>query len=110
MSGTGGGGGGGGPEIPQDACEKLFIDTQLSSPKEDVIEQINVGDILEVTLNQINGRSVVVVLYNGQIAGGLASPKVQRLRECIEQHTEYFATVKEKRDGQVRVRIEPRRL
>lgn len=104
MSGSGGGGFGG-YEPQEDNCESLVIDTQLSSPKEDVVARINEGDRLAVALQTLGGTAVVVVLHEGDIAGGLASPKIQRLRECIEQGVEYTATVISKNDGQVRVRV-----
>lgn len=108
MSGSGGSGYGGGFESVDD-CGSLFIETQLSSPKEDVIDKIDVGDILDVIVQQVGTTMVVVVLWQGEIAGGIAAPQVQKLRECIGQGTLYDATVTSKNDGQVRVRIKPKR-
>lgn len=108
MSGSGGSGYGGGFE-PVDTCDSLFIETQLSSPKEDVIDKIDVGNILDVTVQQVGTTMVVVVLHQGVIAGGIAAPQVQRLRECIAQGTIYDATVISKNEGQVRVHIKPKR-
>lgn len=105
MSGSSGGGGGGGYDAPPDSCELLVIDTQISSPKEDVIDHILAGDVLDVSTQTIGTTVVVVVLHKGQLAGGLASPKVQRLRECMASGTQYDATVTAKTDGQVRVRV-----
>lgn len=107
MSGSGGSGYGSEFE-PVDACGSLFIETQLSSPKDDVIDSINVGDILDVTVQQLDVTTVVVVLRQGQLAGGVAAPQVQRLRECIVQGMMYDATVVSKNNGQVRVRIKPK--
>lgn len=108
MSGSGGSGYSGGFE-PVDTCDSLFIETQLSSPKDEVIDDIKEGDILDVTVQQMGATSVVVVLHKGQLAGGIAAPQIQKLRECIAQGTEYDATVTSKNDGQVRVRIKPKR-
>lgn len=106
MSGSSGRGGyGGGFESPADNCAVLVIDTQLSSPKDDVVSQLEEGLVLDVVLHDQAGKVVVVALYQGQIAGGLASPQVQRLRECIERGTQYGATILAIRDGQVRVRV-----
>jgi hypothetical protein len=110
MSGSGGSGYGGGFESANGTCDSLVIDTQISSPKDDVVNLIVNGDVLNVDIQQIGGKAVVVVLHNGQLAGGLASPNVQRLRECIEQGTQYDAKVTSKNDGQVRVRVSARRL
>lgn len=106
MSGFSGSGGGGGSwDEPPPSCEKLVIDTQLSSPKAEVIAGIRVGDVLDVTLQPSGGATLVVVLSNGQIAGGLASPDLQRLRECIELGTNYQAVVTAINGAQVRVRV-----
>ena len=104
MSGSGGGGGGG-FDSPPDNCAALVFDTQLSSPKQAVVTAIQVGDELLVATQTVADTTVVVVLHNGQVAGGLASPLVQRLRECMAGGTQYVATVTAKNDGQVRVRV-----
>jgi hypothetical protein len=108
MSGSGGSGYSGGFE-PVDTCESLVIDTQISSPKSDVIEKIAVDDILDVALTQLGATTVVVVLHHGSIAGGVAAPQVQQLRDCIEKGTKYKATIISKNGGQVRIRIQPER-
>lgn len=105
MSGSSGGGGGGGFQDSGVSCENLAIETQLSSPNAAVIAGISVDDVLPVESRQMNGTAVVVVLSNDQIAGGLATPQLQRLRECIANGTEYEATVLSKSNGQVRVRV-----
>lgn len=110
MSGSGGNTFSGGFDTSADTCDSLFIDTFLSSPKEDVIAKIMVGTTLDVGILTISGMAVVGVLFQGQMAGGLASPKVQRLRECIEQGTDYLAEVIQINDGQVRVHVAARRL
>jgi hypothetical protein len=106
MSGSGGGGGGGGPDTPVVSCEELVIDTQLSSPKDDVVDKIKVGDILEVATQTKAGMTFVVVLYKSKVAGGLASPQLARLRECLNKGVTYQAKVMSKRGGQVRVLVE----
>jgi hypothetical protein len=82
----------------------LDISTQLSSPKAAVIAGIAVGEVLDVAL-QPGVNTVVVVLRKGQVAGGLASPDVQRLRECLEGGTQYGAKVVEVNGAQVKVRV-----
>ena len=104
MSGSGGGGGGGFSE-PTDSCETLVINTQLSSPKPAVVAQINVNDELSVATQQVGAATVVVALYQGQVAGGLAAPEVRRLRECLANGTTYVARVTAKNGGQVSVRV-----
>lgn len=102
---SGSGGGGGGFTATTDDCATLVIDSQLSSPKPAVVASIQSGDELEVGLQPMGTTTVVVVLAKGQIAGGLASPLVPRLRECINSGTRYHATVTAKNDGQVQIRI-----
>lgn len=92
------------------SCDTLVLDTQLASPKEDVIGQFDIGDVLEVVSNGLNGLSTVQVLWQGQVAGGVASPNVQKLLSCIQQGTIYTAQVTQKIGGQVKVRISPSRI
>lgn len=98
-----GGGGGGGGEL---SCSALEIDTQISSPKAEVVKFLKVDDVLQVALLQSNGSVIVSVLHMGQLAGGIASPMLPRLRECMQQGTEYIAIVTGVSGGQVKVRIE----
>jgi hypothetical protein len=90
MSGYDNGGSRGG-FVQYDNCAGIVIDTQLSSPKSAVIADIEVGDHLIVTLQPAGNSTVIVVLHDGQVAGGLASPDVGRLREFIRQGTQYIA-------------------
>lgn len=88
-------------------CSTLVFSTQLSSPKPNVIVHLKPGEELDVALETRPDVTVVVALFNGQVAGGLASPETARLRACIEQGTNYNATVLDITGGQVRVRIHP---
>lgn len=105
MSGSGDSGYSGGYQDFQISCEKLVIDTQLSSPKEEVINKIRVGQVLDVGIKKEADKSLVVVLVGSAVAGGVASPQIHQLRECIEKGTFYEARVQSIKDGQVRVRI-----
>lgn len=109
MSGSGGGGYGGGFATDEVACDRLAFDTQLGSPKAAVVAQISVGDVLTVALDQQGAVQVLVIKRGNEIAGGITSPKMARLLECIRQGTRYQATVTAKSDGQVSVRISPLR-
>lgn len=107
MSGSGGGGYGGGFDGAPTACDTLVIETQISSPKADVVKGLAPGIVLEVALEQQGALSVVVLKHDGQVAGGIADPNVPRLRECIAQGTQYSATVRAVQGGLVIVRIAP---
>lgn len=96
---------GGGTPPPQGNCQSLVIDTQLSSPKAAVISGISVGDLLDVVLGNDSNVAVVVVLFQGQVAGGIAAPLLPRLRECMERGVIYRARVTARHDALVRVRI-----
>lgn len=104
MSGSGGSGGGG-YEPPLSTCESLVIETLLSSPKPRVVANLSPGATLAVQTQQSSSVTVVVLVYQGEVAGGLASPQVARLRECLEHGTRYQADVISISNGQVRVRI-----
>ena len=85
-------------------CSGLVINTLVTSPQEDAIKAVAVGDMLEVTLSE-DGATVVVLNLNGAVAGGLTSPLLQRLRECIVAGTQYQARVVARNDALVRVRV-----
>ncbi|WP_339535510.1 hypothetical protein [Pseudomonas hunanensis] len=89
------------------ACETLELFTQLSSPKEDVVDEIEIGDILEVVIITQNSFSTVQVLWRGRLAGGIASPDIQVLQRCLSEGVIYLAEVMEKSGGEIRVRIFP---
>ena len=112
MSGSsgGGGGGGGGSTDWTINCDTLVIETQLASPDATVIAGIQVGDVLSVESRQMNSVTVVVVVHNGQVAGGLAAPQLPSLRECMNGGTQYEAKVLSKSNGQVRVSVRPVQL
>lgn len=109
MSGSNGGGYGDGFITDEVACDQLAFDTQLSSPKAPIVAQLNVGEVLSIALDQQGTVQVVVVKRGNDVAGGITSPKMARLLECIRQGTRYQATVTSKSDGQVSVRISPSR-
>lgn len=106
MSGSGGGGFGASSD-PVTACDRLILETGIASPKEAIIKTLNVGDVLQVQLEDTAGTSVVALYFNGQKAGGITHASTNRLRECIREGTRYESTVISKSDGQVRVRIKP---
>jgi hypothetical protein len=84
----------------------LTFDTQLSSPKPAVVSRLKVNDVLDIATQVAGTVTVVVALRNGQVAGGLASPLVQRLRGCIEAGHVFTARVLAVNSGQVRVHVE----
>lgn len=108
MSGSGGGGLGGSSfgDTPV-ACERLVIETILSSPKASVLAKLKVGDVLSVKVEEQAGTVVVALYLLEEKAGGITSASTNRLRECIDQGTRYSATVMSITGSQVSVRIKP---
>lgn len=107
MSGSGGGYTGGGTVTDYvDFCLAVVISTQLSSPKDDVVSSLKVGDVLQVGVQTIGGnQTIVVALYEGQVAGGITSPESNRLKQCMQEGNTYTAEVTEINAGQVKVKV-----
>jgi hypothetical protein len=105
MSGSSGGGGGGGHTSADTSCEDLVIDTQLNSPKEEVVVKLKLGELLDVSLETRAGTDVILVKHKGKVAGSVTSPLSGRLRKCLQKGIEYTAEVKKLVGGQVHVRI-----
>lgn len=89
------------------ACDMLYLQTQLASPKPDVVDQIQEGSILDIGLANMNDQLVAVALWRGQVAGGIASPRVIRLITCIQSGTNYAAVVIAKAGAQIVLKISP---
>lgn len=99
VRGTGGIGGG------ATVCELLAFETLLSSPKPAVVQQLSVGDYLEVVVvTNTNGIDMVVVEFRGQTVGGLVS-RQNDIKQCIIKGFEYEAEVRSINGGQVNVFI-----
>lgn len=103
MSGIGDSSAGGGPPSGT-SCDALVINTLVSSPKEPAIKDLSAGDMLDVGLSD-DGRNVVVRNDQGEVAGGLTSPLINQLRECILGGTQYQARVVARNDALIRVRV-----
>jgi hypothetical protein len=89
------------------ACDTLYLQTQLASPKPEVVSKIEVGDMLGIGLDEIDGNVVACAFWDRHIAGGIASPKVIRLIACIQSGTNYSAIVTAKMGAQISIKISP---
>ncbi|WP_254875958.1 hypothetical protein [Pseudomonas viridiflava] len=89
------------------ACDRLYLQTHLASPKADVVEQFDVGDTLQMTVGYAGSELSAFAVWDGKVAGGIASPKVIRLITCIQNGTEYVALVTAKIGGAVALKISP---
>jgi hypothetical protein len=92
------------PSTPTSSCSTLQFDTQLASPKAQVIAQLSINDILDITFAS-TGHQVVIALFNGNEAGGIVDPHLSQLRNCMAQGEQYQARVLQITGGQVRLRV-----
>lgn len=92
MGGSGNGGGGRSSHNKEIPCEELKFNTQLSSPKEDVIVNIRPGMLLEVILSPT--RTTCVVIIDGQIAGTIIHSNLNKLINCIVKGNVFYAKVR----------------
>ena len=95
MSGISSGIGGGIAPRPIDGgadyCLNLVIKTNLSSVNESILKMVAVGDVLPVVAEGIDGP--VRVLKDGEILGTVLSGLLLELINCINNGTEYEATI-----------------
>jgi hypothetical protein len=103
MSGSGGGNYGGNSGTTKD-CQSLSIRTQLASPKQDVLNKLKIGDILEVVLTPPTGP-VEAVTSAGEIAGAIFHMDIDSLIQCISNNHEYQAKVIEIKGGNCQILI-----
>jgi hypothetical protein len=104
---SGSGGDGEGPSINRvqnDSCENLIIITNLATPQAQVINNINVGDILNVDIVTDQGPIQVLDL-NGNLAGNVISREQIRLLNCLVKGVVYVAEVIGINNGQCQIRI-----
>ena len=108
MSGSSGGFGGGvsaNDEVI--ACDILRFETQIASPNPAIVSTLKIGDELLVSIaSSSSTQEIQVFTDKGQLVGGLAAIKVQRLRECMLQNHAYKVKVLSVNSGQARVAVE----
>ncbi len=105
MSGSGGSYFGPSTFSSTTSCETLQFDTQLASPKAQVVSQLSVGDILQVSFAPLNNQQVVVAVWNDSEAGSIVHPQLNQLRSCMLNGEVYEAKVLGVSGGQVRLRV-----
>lgn len=93
-----------GSDSPSDSCATLRFDTQLASPKAQVVALLQVGNDLDLAFGQ-GGNQVVIALWQGMDAGGIVDPHLNQLRNCMNQGEQFKARVLSITGGQVRVRV-----
>jgi len=99
MSGHSGSGPGGG--VVAASCETLSGLTQLNSPQPNVVQQLSVGDNLDLILQ----ATIVEAHFNGNAAGTITWTLLARLIECMDEGYSYIAQVRSINGGIVQVHI-----
>ncbi len=74
------------------SCERLVITTVLTNPVMAIIQNLHIGDILDIEIVPNTG---VIAKANGQTAGivQVVSYTMDKLIDCIEGGTVYIGTV-----------------
>lgn len=106
MSGMGGGG-----DMPSinrpnqnDSCANLVINTNLATPQVNVINNLNVGDVLNI--NALTDQGPIQALTdNGLLAGNIISREQIRLLTCLLRGTIFNAEITNIDNGQCQIRI-----
>ncbi len=99
--------GSGSPSItpPSDNCRELIINTNLSSPRPNVVDNLNEGDILSVSAASASGP-LQVINDQGEVAGNIISREQARLLNCIvNEGIEYQAEILSIDEGLCQVQI-----
>ena len=108
MSGSSGSSGGSYSGNEDIACELLKFEAQIASPNSAAVATLVISQVLSVVISSTSGvQEVQVQTVTGAVVGGLLANRVQRLRECLLNGTNYKATVTFINLGQVRVYVEP---
>lgn len=102
MSGSGGGGGGSDFEPVKD-CGSISFNTDINSPQEGAIEDLEVANRLDVVLN--NNIVIVVRQDTGDTIGSVNWSSIARLIECLQDGFEYVAVIRDIQDGLIKVHI-----
>lgn len=110
MSG-GGGTGGVGPVGPSERldCQALEFDTTLSSPNQDVAENLQVSDMLDLQIQDAGGRKIIAAVSRpgAQVAGAITERTADLLR-CMQQQVAYEAVITSIDGGWIELRVRPR--
>lgn len=92
--------------VPSDSCSTLIINTTLATPKAEIIETLNKGDTLRISIASDQGPIQAITL-DGQVAGTILSREQVKLLSCIVGGTTYEAEVLSRNDGECNVQIRP---
>lgn len=85
----------------EDPCYFRQI-TDLSAINQDVLDDVNVGDVFPVELQDARP---CVVDFDGQVIGSIFGQLADRLEGCIEKGYEYRAEILDSEDGDCEVEV-----
>ncbi len=85
-------------------CEGLVINTNLASPQAEVINALNQGDLLQITIASDQGP-IQAINQAGNLAGNIISREQVKLLNCIISGTVYEAEVLSINEGQCNIQI-----
>jgi len=88
-------------------CNNLFIETNLSSPNSEVLEDLAVDDILFLSLNEKN--VILAVTDKNKIAGSITS-SVTKLIKCLNDGYHFVGIIFELDGTKCKIKIRPRSI
>ena len=94
------------PSAPINPCDQLSFLAIIHSPQPAVIVQISQGDLLSVELQAVP-LTVVVVKYQGAIAGTLTGVQVSSLINCLQNGYPFGAKVISIEGGKCTIDVRP---
>ena len=102
MSGPGGGTFDGPSEDSGRKCDELRFETAIASPNPNVIENLSLGDVLEIEIRE----GAIALVHRTGIAGSIVQ-NVPELIRCLQQGYEFEGEIKSIRGGRVDIEVRP---
>ncbi len=99
---------GAGGIVDDNVCSSLVFVTKVANADEDLIDDLNEGMLLDVSLVIENGVESVAILFRDQVLGGIMSHGVQ-LKSCLSNDFEFEAIVLSVSMGIITIKIQPRK-
>lgn len=88
---------------PLNDCESFSFTANLNSPQ-GLVQNLNVGDVLILTLQTMPHLAVLATL-NGTVVGSLTGPNNPKLIRCMQNGYMYQATVLSVSGGNCSVKV-----
>ena len=88
------------------SCEDLNIKTQLSSPQVEVVNELDIGDILELKL--LSQAGPCLAIFEGRVAGTIINKELRKIVDCMNAGRKFNATVRSIEGGKCSITIKHR--